>query len=145
VADHLPMVPGHKNWDSPPAATAGTWRRNEGRYYHERKLAILLLGGIAVAFYLVLLRDTAWAWTEMKWCLAGFLLHPIGTLSLAVLILAFESLLSRRPKPSDDALIDRPQMAPGLFLWNWLALAVIVVCAVPIIGAWGFALWFRLG
>jgi hypothetical protein len=36
--------------------------------------------------------------------------------------------------------MDRPQLAIGLFSLIWMALLIIVVSAVPILAAWGFAL-----
>ena len=84
-------------------------------------------------------------WGLMQWSLAGLVTIPDGFLSLALMFLAVQSILSKRPKDTAAASSDPPRLAPGLFLVNWFALLAIVVFAAPILGAWGFAFWFNRG
>jgi hypothetical protein len=138
-----------RRWAEPSptsrAAAGGSWHRDEGRYYHEWRLLVLLVVGVATALHIVLLLGSWGGWREMRWYLAGLLTNPVGTLSLALWILALQGVFSRAPKRANNASIDRPRLAPGLFLLVWSALLVIVIFGVPILAAWGFALCFRLG
>jgi hypothetical protein len=68
---------------------------------------------------------------------------PEMCLSLAIAILAVESVFLRRSNDAGPAPSTPLWLAPGLFLLNWFVLLTIVVFAAPILGAWGFALWFR--
>jgi len=54
-------------------------------------------------------------------------------------------VFSGRSRRADATPMGRPRLALGLFLVTWPALLTIVVCGVPILGAWGFALPLSLG
>ena len=80
----------------------------------------------------------------MNWEFASLVLMPEGCLSLAIMLLAVESIFSGRPKDAGATSIPPSRLAPGLFLLNWSMLLAIVLFAAPILGAWGFALCLNL-
>ena len=88
----------------------------------------------------------AWEWSCFRWTGFGLVLDydPHGCLSLALISLAVQSMFSGRRNAPTSLRLSRPRLAPGLFLLIWLALLTIVVFGVPILAAWGFALWFHL-
>jgi hypothetical protein len=138
----LLITPAARRWSEPLpvplAAASGTWRRVEGRYYHERRWLILLLAVVVAVPLLPLMLDF---WAPRGWgCSLWYLvIMPEGALPLALLCLAVESEVSARQKPSPATVMDRPRLAPGLFVLIWAVLLVIVLAAAPILGAWGFA------
>ena len=143
-----------RRWSGPPsvgfAAGSEPWRRDEQRYYHERCSLVYLLAGVIMAQLVGTSLDsyTAWGWTGsylgwMNWPSAFYwIMTPHGCLSLAIIVLAVQSMFSARSKCSDAATVGWPRLAPGLYLLTWFSLLTIVVFGVPILAAWGFVLWF---
>jgi hypothetical protein len=141
-----------RRWSEPlptgSAAGSGSWRRDESRYYHERRFVAALLGVSVFATYFCGVLGPCgmlFVWGFMQWSLAGLVTIPDGFLSLALMFLAVQSFLSKRPNDTVAASRAPPRLAPGLFLVNWFALLAIVVFAAPILGVWGFAFWFNRG
>jgi hypothetical protein len=134
-----------------PAAFAGNisvaWRRVEGRYYHERRLVIVLLAAATFLPMVPALMDIwgAGFWESTRWRLTAVLTMPEACLPLAIVMLATASVSSRGSEDPVAASIAPSRLAPGLFLASWLAVLVIIVFAAPILATWGFAYWFNGG
>ena len=132
---------------SPVAVATGdfAWRRDEQRYYHERRIVVLLLAGVMLVKCAVWLHDQGvpvFDWEDTVWYLV---MGPVGCLPLALICLAVQSVSSGWSNCSSPASMERPRLAPGLFLLVWSVLVAIIVFGVPILGAWGFALGFNHG
>jgi hypothetical protein len=140
-----------RRWSEPPRAYSAfgswTWRRDERRYYHERRIFLLLLAGVLsmslvraiVCDYMgslgAMLISTAYDWIpSAQVCLSAVLI-----------VLAVQSAIFRWSKCDNDIPMAPPQLAPGLFVLIWLVLLAIIIAGVPILGAWGFALGFNVG
>jgi hypothetical protein len=145
-----------RRWSEPlpvgSAAGSEPWHRDELKYYHERRIPLFLLAGVMLAQLVGTSLDSYRAWGPtasylgwMSWpCAFDWIMTPLGCLSLAVIFLAVQSIFFRKSKCVGVAPIYRPRLAPGLFLLTWSVLLAIVVFGVPILAAWGFALWFNL-
>ena len=134
-----------RRWsESPPVAEATgdfAWRHDEQRYYHERRILVLLLAGVML---ISLVRGImGWPSEMLKWYLADLILSPQGCLSVALICLAAQSVFPGRSKCPGAVHMEQPPLAPGLFLLVWSVMLAIIVFGVPILGAWGFALWFN--
>ena len=139
-------------WSQAPAADLATgiaaWRRDEQRYYHERRLTALMVGLVALTSLLMALKEIIVMFCEWPsaYLRAGEGAETIvyylgGTqegLYLALVILAVQSAFSKRLAEANP--MGRPRLAIGLFSLIWLALVILVAAAVPILAAWGFAL-----
>lgn len=129
-------------------ATIRPWRRNEERYYHERPLPVILLGVLLFYQLIPLVRDSfffSWLYTTFWDKLAAIadavLEYPLGTMMLIPIVLAVQMLLYGRRKP-DNATAREVGVDPRLFAFSFLVLAMILVCAGPMLAAFGFSLWF---
>jgi hypothetical protein len=140
-----------RRWSEPPLLvdTIGNlnWRRDETRYYHERRILLLPLAGVMLIF---LIHATLISWETLRcftrglsYCLAALTASPEVGLSAALIVLAVQGAFFGGRKCFDTALVYESPLAPGLFLLIWSALLAIIVFGVPILGAWGFALWFN--
>ena len=146
-----------RRWSEPrqggsPARCWG-WRRDEGRYYHERPvllvpLALVAMGG-SIASSLEVYRQyfgmSYFSWKELLWDRTAWIESPEICLSIALLILAMQIALFRRSKAPNVDRLDPLPLAPGLFLLVWTVLIALIVFGIPILGAWGFALGFNVG
>jgi hypothetical protein len=120
------------------------WRRDEGRYHHERRWLAAALGGAAIASLVVVgLRQTSPRpdWDE----LAYLFMIPENCLTIALVLVAVASVSSGWFRRSDATAVQPPRLAPGLFLVVWSGLLTIIVCSAPLLGAWGLAFWIRSG
>jgi hypothetical protein len=132
----------------PSDGTYLSWRRADGRYYHERRAAILLLAfGIAVKVVVVVwyvAREFSFIGLGLGWqsfateCLCnGQLLLPLIVLSVAgyaVLRLGRGRLALRRDCPTP--------ISPWRFGAVWLALFLTMAVGIPMIAIFSFAVWF---
>jgi hypothetical protein len=143
-----------RRWPEPPpvvsSAGGGSWRRDEGRYHHERRILVWLLAAVALAegrgLILAIFEQWNWRPNWFSWeTLDCFFDSSVGCLSLALIILAVQGMFSGWSKRPDAVATARSRLAPMLFLLVWSVMLTIVVCGAPILGAWGFALWLRLG
>jgi len=143
-----------RRWSEPPPVGSAvgnwSWRRDEGRYYHERRILLLPLAGVML---ILLVREglmTSW-WIinscsrgllgdleAIRYWLVGLFESPQICLSLALIVLAVQSAFPGWSKCPDANRMDPPRLAPGLFLLIWSVLLAIVVFGVPILGAWDF-------
>jgi hypothetical protein len=137
-----------RRWSELPAEHSSQsmpWRRDEGRYHHERRWLAAILGGAAIASLVVMaLRHTSSPirdWDE----LAYLFMIPMNCLTIALVLVAVVSVFSACFRRSDSTAVQPPRLAPGLFLLVWSTLCTIVVCSAPILGAWGLAFWIRSG
>ena len=136
-------------WLQPPLARIApedtAWRRDVRRYYHERRLLQLFLGGIALAFLVVAGRGV-YGFGMSKWYSFGYIFTmPMETLSLALVLLAMQGLFSGWSEHPESVAVEQPRWTPARFLLVWSATLTIIVCAAPILGAWGLAFWLKLG
>jgi hypothetical protein len=136
-----------RRWSELPTRLGGTenhsWRRDESRYYHERRILLLPL---AVVLLISLVRGCIdWPWYTLMWSLADWIESPQTCLSVALIVLVMQITFSGDRKCFDATLEPRPRLAPGLFWLIWLVLLAIVVSLVLVFDAWGFALWFKQG
>jgi len=138
-----------RRWSEPPlaetAARRVAWRRDERRYYHERSAPLLFLGSIALAKCIALGQDIyPWVseWSNIH---LYFFSLPEASLSLVLVLLAVQVVISRWRKRSDVSAMEQPRLTPALFLTLWFALLAIIVCSAPILGAWRFASFLRSG
>lgn len=144
-----------RRWSVPPADSGvnpGSWRRDEGRYYHEYRVVAFLLAGVIVGncvthgFMRTYQGDSRFFWQLM----AEYVFEsPPGYLSLALILLAARRVVTGWRKrsdaaPTNAAPTDPPRLAPALFSVVASALLAIVVFGVPILATWGFSLWFIL-
>jgi hypothetical protein len=141
----LAIITAARRWSEPPLTSCtsdgGNWRRDEGRYYHERRLLIVLLAAVVLVSCL---RGVLGPWEWMRYDLAGLVMYPSGSLALALFCLALQSAFSGWPKRPGSVPIGQPRLAPEPFLLTSFVLLAIFIFAMPILAAWGFALWFRL-
>ena len=129
-------------------ATIRPWRRDEERYYHERPLPVILLGVLLSYQLIPLVRDifsSSWLcptfWDKVA-VVAGLILeYPLGTMMLIPIVLAVQMVLYGRRTP-DNATAREAGVDPRLFAFSFLVLAMILVCAGPMLAAFGFSLWF---
>lgn len=145
-----------RRWAEPcramPEEDSADWRHNTKYYYHGSRVLLLLL-----AFYMMVLLAYI-VLTELRmfdalsflrintlrcWILPGIVAQPETCFTLAIIILAVQSLRWRPEQLSPSGHGTRPALSPGLFLLAWAALLIITISAVPIFGAWGFAAWFH--
>jgi hypothetical protein len=136
-----------RRWSEPSPAGSATgsepWRRDESRYYRERPFLVVLVAAVALAPWPREVLDFSdWEW--MRCVAASLIMMPEGCLSLALMLLAVQSVFSKRPNDAGATSIAPSRLAPGLFLLNWSMLLAIVLFAAPILGAWGFALCLNL-
>lgn len=147
-----------RRWsETPPVGIVpriAVWRRDEGRYYHERLSLILILGGIALARWIEVAVGLAEMWYGMNmqlfpisfWGTIGsFLTFPTVCLSLALLLLVVHVTFSKRSIPPYVVGTERPRLSPGIFLIVWFSALTIVLCSVPTFAAWHFASFLRSG
>ncbi len=158
-----------RQWSGSPGAISveagGDWRRHEERYYHERRATLLLLAGAILAWFLLSSFEAAVATWRSRgldlfssplrcgWLALVILCmrvswqfsSPLGCGGLALLILCVQGAVSRQGSDPDAAPTGRPRLAPRLFLLTGAALLLIIACGVPILAAWGCALWLKLG
>ena len=108
-------------------------------------MALLLAGVMSISF-LIGLKDLYvmfwWPSYNLMGILSDVIVYYLGSsvggLSLALVIVALQSVFS--PRSPEATTIDRPRLAIGLFSLLWVTLMIVVVSAVPILAAWGFAL-----
>jgi hypothetical protein len=134
-----------------PCAVGGvTRRRAEDRYYHERRFTAVLLAcvvGLNLMLFLIPLALSG-PFSANVYAEIGARVHEIvsilatgeGCLSFAVIVLAIQSVYYGRSNSPAAAVPDQPRLSIGLFSLLWFALLIIVLSAVPILAAWGFAL-----
>ena len=132
----------------PSGGTDLTWRRADGRYYHERRAVILLLAfGIVakvVAVVWHVAREFSSLGLRLGWpalateCLCnGQLLLPLIVLSVAgyaVLRLGRGGLARRACCPTP--------LSASHFGAVWLALFLTAAVGIPMIAIFSFAIWF---
>jgi len=132
----------------PSGGTDLTWRRADGRYYHERRAVILLLAFgivakvVAVLWYVA--REFSSFGLRLEWsyivteCLPnGQLLLPLIVLSVAgyaVLRLGRGGLARRACCPTP--------LSASHFGAVWLALFLTAAVGIPMIAIFSFAIWF---
>jgi hypothetical protein len=126
-----------------------SWRNNESRYYHERRSLLLILGGVALAMYITMgwslySMSQGWGGSDLM-CLVYIMETPTGSLSLALIALAAQRGFSKFPKTSPAIPIEQSRLLPGLFAVVWTTVLMIVLGSVPLLTAWGLALWFQWG
>ncbi|MCE5266633.1 MAG: hypothetical protein LLG00_01935 [Planctomycetaceae bacterium] len=148
----LLATPAARRWSECPttghAADVASWRGDETRYHHERLLLILFLGAVALAecVYGVRRLVGTWycshPWRATVWCVAE---TPAGFLSFALILLSVQGMFSGWRKTSHPCLTHQSRLRPGLFVVLWSSLTTIVLCSAPIIAAWLFLLWLRVG
>ena len=137
-----------RRWSEPPLAETAAgrmaWRRDERRYYHERCALLLFLGSIALAKCIALGQDVyPWlsGWSDILY----FFYLPEASLSLVLVLLAVQVVVSRWRKRSDAIAAEQPRLTPTLFVTLWFAILAIIVCSAPILSAWRFAAFLRSG
>jgi hypothetical protein len=139
-----------RRWSEPSPAALGraAWRRDEERYYHERLILLLPLGGIVLA-QSILCKQAAYLWCRKyysDWCAVGvFFEGPVACLSLALVMLTVQTAFRGWSKRSAVLATFQPRLTPALFLLTWLVLLIIIVCSAPILGSWCFAAFLRSG
>jgi hypothetical protein len=141
-----------RRWSEPSPAALGraAWRRDEARYYHERLILLLPLGGIALAHSTVRIQA---AYLEFRnffgfsdWRMVGTCIEgPVACLSLALVMLTAQTAFRGWSKRSAVLATVQPRLTPALFLLTWLVLLIIIVCSAPILGSWCFAAFLRSG
>ena len=141
-----------RRWSELPCVgsvrTISPWRRDEWRYYHEGRVLILFLGGIALAECVVLgqqLITFFHGWTYDRYVIGCLLWSPIECLSLVLVLLAAHVAIFGRSKRSGGIATEQPRLTPGLFLVVWFSAFMIVACSAPILSAWHFAAFLRAG
>jgi hypothetical protein len=149
-----------RRWSEPQwsgnATGIAVWRREEKRYYHERRSLILILGGVALAkciegavalaemWYGFFKQGSALVWTFWD-SIGSFLTYPTGCLSLALILLVLHVAFSGRLKRTDALAMEQPRLSPGIFLIVWFSALTIIVCSAPILASWHFASFMRSG
>ena len=127
-----------RRWSEPPPAGVApgiaAWLRDERRYYHERRVLLLPLGGVALAQCVPCAHASYLAcrgyYGASDWRTVGiFFDNPTASLSLVLVLVTVQVAFSRRSKPSDSVATERPRLTPGLFLIVWTSLLLIIVCS----------------
>ena len=125
-----------RRWSEPPLGEVtrgiGDWRRDPRRCYHERRGLVLLLGGAALANYIVWwcaanMGFWQWWWSwfiDVSQWVSVFcsLSLPTSFLSLVLVLLAVQVAFFRRPA-SEDAVAPRAAAADAFAILDRLALA----------------------
>jgi hypothetical protein len=143
-----------RRWSEPPSAVTApgrlAWRRDEERYYHERLLVLLPLGGITFAECVVWVREAyvlcGQYYGRRDWSTVGvFLENSAACLSLVLTLRTAEIVFCRWSKRSVATTTCPPRVIPSLFVLIWLSLLAVIVCSAPILGSWHFARFLRSG
>lgn len=123
-------------------ACNSSWRRHAGRYCHERKTFLLIT---CIVSLLVACVATLGPYVLYNLSVVLTLTGtPLGYLELALFIAAVVAL-ARCYRKEDRSEWNTPSpLAPARFLTVWIALAILLLVALPAIAWSAFASWFIL-